>query len=317
MSVPWLLLVISLPGQNQTLRMRVWRALKAIGAGVLRDGVYMLPKSDAATSVFNEQAGEIQSGGGSAHILTFDSASPAQQDEFVGLFDRNAEYTDVVERLDGFKNDLADLEEAEARRRLAGLRRDVSATAAIDFFPGAALRQVEGALTDTEAALNARFSPDEPHAGAGPIPLRSRADYRGKTWATRAHLWIDRVSSAWLIRRFIDSKAKFLWLAQLPDCPRDALGFDFDGAEFTHVGAKVTFEVLLASFALESDRGLARLGSLIHYLDVGGVPMPEAAGFAAIMAGARASQPTDDALLKAMTPVLDYLYASYSVPPES
>ena len=120
------------------------------------------------------------------------------------------------------------------------------------------------------------------------------------------------MASAWLIRRFIDPKAKFLWLKHVKSCPKRALGFDFDGAEFTHVGSKVTFEVLLGSFNLEQDSGLTRLGALVHHLDVGGIPIAEAPGFATIMAGARSLQPDDDALLKAMTPVLDSLYASYA-----
>jgi hypothetical protein len=124
-------------------------------------------------------------------------------------------------------------------------------------------------------------------------------------------LWIDRAASAWLIRRFIDPKAKFLWLKRVKDCPKSVVGFDFDGAEFTHVDSKVTFEVLLSSFNLEHDAGLARLGALVHHLDVGGIPIAEAPGFATIMAGARSLQQDDDALLKAMTPVLDSLYAGY------
>jgi hypothetical protein len=96
------------------------------------------------------------------------------------------------------------------------------------------------------------------------------------------------------------------------DCPKTALGFDFDGAEFTHIGARVTFEVLAASFGLDNDRAIARLGALVHYLDVGGIPVPEAAGFAAIMAGARAQQANDDKLLQSMRAVLDALYTSYS-----
>jgi hypothetical protein len=74
----------------------------------------------------------------------------------------------------------------------------------------------------------------------------------------------------------------------------------------------VTFEVLAASFGLDNDRAIARLGALVHYLDVGGIPVPEAAGFAAIMAGARAQQANDDKLLQSMSAVLDALYASYS-----
>src|SRR5262249_43689548 len=128
------------------------------------------------------------------------------------------------------------------------------------------------------------------------------------------HLWIDRVASAWLIKRFIDPRAEFVWLKRVKDCPRRALGFDFNGAEFTHVDSKVTFEVLLASFGLEQDAGLARLGALIHHLDVGGIPVAEGPGLATIMAGARKLQPDDDALLKAMSPVFDSLYAGYCSP---
>lgn len=105
---------------------------------------------------------------------------------------------------------------------------------------------------------------------------------------------------------------RFLWLKRVKDCPKSAVGFDFDGAEFTHVDSKVTFEVLLSSFNLERDPGLRRLGALVHHLDVGGIPIAEGPGFATIMAGARALQDDDDELLKAMTPVLDSLYVGYA-----
>jgi hypothetical protein len=170
---------------------------------------------------------------------------------------------------------------------------------------------MEGALADTEAAINARFSPDEPRATHRSLSRRNVEDYRGRTWATRQHLWIDRVASAWLIRRFIDPGAKFLWLKQAKECPKRALGFDFDGAEFTHVGSKVTFEVLVASFDLERDVGLVRVGALVHHLDVGGIPVAEGPGLTTIMTGARALQDNDDDLLKAMRPVFDALYAGY------
>src|SRR3546814_6533704 len=81
---------------------------------------------------------------------------------------------------------------------------------------------------------------------------------------------VDRLACAWLIHRFIDSQARFLWLESPALCPADALGFDFDGATFTHIEARVSFEVLLASFGLDQP-GLRRIGALVHYLDVGGV----------------------------------------------
>ena len=149
-----------------------------------------------------------------------------------------------------------------------------------------------------------------PLVTAGKMPLPDR--HGRSVWVTRARPKVDRIACPWLIRRFIDPKAKFRWLKKPKDCPKTALGFDFDGAEFTHIGARVTFEVLAASFGLDNDRAITRLGALVHYLDVGGIAVPEAAGFAAIMAGARAQQTDDDKLLQSMSAVLDALYASYS-----
>jgi hypothetical protein len=147
---------------------------------------------------------------------------------------------------------------------------------------------------------------------AGSVTRRDIRKYRGATWATRKRLWVDRVASAWLIRRFIDSRAKFRWLDKPSDCPNDAHGFDFDGAEFTHVDGLVTFEVLLAAFDLGEDAGLGGLARLVHYLDVGGSVVAEAAGFEAVLAGLRDAAANDDALLAATSPVLDALYQHFA-----
>jgi hypothetical protein len=307
----WLLLVTNLPGRNPTLRMRSWRALKASGAGLLRDGAYLLPNSGNARTVLEEQAAEIKAAGGLVQLLSFSADSPEQHTALVALFDRTAEYGQAIQRLEALKGELAKQSEPEARQRLASVAREVATIVARDFFAGEPRKQMEGALADAEAAINARFAPDEPHAAHRRVHPHNRKDYRRRTWATRERLWIDRVASAWLIRRFIDPEAKFVWLKRVKDCPKRAVGFDFDGAEFTHADSKVTFEVLLVSFGLQQDVGLARLGALIHHLDVGGIPVAEGPGFSTIMAGARALQPDDDALLKAMTPVLDSLYAGY------
>jgi hypothetical protein len=307
----WVLLITNQPGKNHTLRMRIWRALKAAGAGMLRDGVYVLPRTAVAKKIFEDQALEIRAVAGSAHILIFESESPEQQDALVGLFDRTAEYQRLRSRLDACKRSVGKSTELEARRALAAVVRDLAAIQATDFFPGKPQAQIRGALSDAEAALNARFSPNEPRPAHRKIPRRDKRDFRGRIWATRQHMWIDRVCSAWLIRRFIDPKAKFIWLKRIQNKPKRAIGFDFDGAEFSHVDAKVTFEVLLRSFDLEGDAGLAHLGAMVHFLDVGGIPVAEAAGFAAIVSGARSLDPDDDALLRSVTPVLDSLYHSY------
>jgi hypothetical protein len=312
-AITWLLLVTNLPGHNPTLRMRTWRALKGAGVGLLRDGAYLLPDSGTSRKLLAEQQAEIKAAGGVAHVLCFQADSEAQDRQFMTLLDRTEEYAELIKRTDALtKEDLGKLTEPEARQQLAVLTREASAIAERDFFPGESRKQLENALADADAAISTRFSPDEPHAANRKIQMRSVKDYKGRTWATRERLWVDRVACAWLIRRFIDPKAKFLWLRNAKDCPKRATGFDFDGAEFTHVGAKVTFEVFTASFALGQDAGLARLAALVHHLDVGGVPVAEAPGFSTILAGARTLHADDDDLLKAMTPVLDGLYAGYT-----
>ncbi|HZE43489.1 MAG TPA: chromate resistance protein ChrB domain-containing protein [Steroidobacteraceae bacterium] len=308
----WLMLITNLPGRNQTPRMRIWRALKAAGGELLRDGVYLLPYSSAARRIFEEQRQEISGAGGTAYVMPFESDSPEQQAEFVKLFDRSADYQGINTQLNALKRAVAGLSELDARRQFAAIARDVTALQAVDFFPGKSSKQLQELLVDAQSALNAQFSPNEPQAVHRKIPRRDVKDFQGKLWATRERMWIDRVCSAWLIRRFIDKQAKFVWLKHIKDQPKRALGFDFDGAEFSHVDSKVTFEVLLASFSLDTDIGLSRLGSLVHFLDVGGIPVAEAAGLAAIVSGIRTLQVDDDALLKRVSPMLDGLYQSYA-----
>jgi hypothetical protein len=315
MTVPqqqWLLLITNLPGQNSALRMRSWRALKARGAGLMRDGVYVLPSSDDARATFEQQAAEISAAGGSAHVVSFETRSPEQHATIVALFDRTAEYAAAIQRLDVLKRKFPRLDEFGLRQELTNIAREVAGISARDFFPGEARLQMERALAEAECNINSRFAPDEPSAARRGIKRRDRKEFRGRTWATRRHLWIDRVASAWLIKRFIDPKAEFAWLEHPKECPKGAVGFDFNGAAFTHTDSKVTFEVLIASFDLEQDMGLSRLAALIHHLDVGGIPIAEGPGLATIIAGARRLQPDDDALLKTMIPVFDSLYTGYS-----
>lgn len=308
----WVMLVASLTGRSPNPRMRLWRALKAAGAVAIRDGVYVLPSNEANWAFLRAQAAEVTEAGGSAHVIPFTAADDGQEAELRQAFDRTALYAASLDRLTSLTSDLPGLSEVEARRQLAALRREVEGIAATDFFPGPARDQAEGALRDTEQAINARFSPDEPHPAQGTITRLDPADFRGRLWATRRHLWVDRVASAWLIRRFIDPEAQFLWLTSPSECPADALGFDFDGATFTHVGSRVSFEVMSASFGLDHDPSLIRVGRLVHYLDVGGVPVADAAGFASVMTGARARRrDDDDGLLADMGTVLDCLYAAY------
>lgn len=165
-------------------------------------------------------------------------------------------------------------------------------------------------MQELETAVSRALSTDEPHSRDLPITLLSPGDYQGRAWATRKRPWVDRLASAWLIRRFIDPKARILWLDQPQDCPADALGFDFDDAAFSHVGNRVTFETLQASFALRQP-GLDRLAALVHYLDIGGIQPAEAAGIERVLAGLRETISHDDHLLAAASAIFDGLLAEF------
>lgn len=309
---PWLLLIVSLPNKSATARMRIWRALKALGCGALRDGAYLLPFGDTPKRQFNELADETLREGGSAWLLTVQSQSDAESEAYRALFDRTSEYAEFGAALSAARKTLAGLTPQELNRLLRKLRRDYEALDAIDYFPNDSAAEAQAAWMDFVNVAQTLLSPGEPQAIDAEVPRREPAAYQGRTWATRRRLWVDRVASAWLIRRFIDRQAHFLWLESPADCPPDALGFDFDHAAFTHIGGRVTFEVLLASFGLEHDRGLVRLGAMVHALDVGGAFVAEASGFEAMLAGARQRCADDDQLLSEMGVVLDSLHAHFS-----
>jgi hypothetical protein len=307
----WLVFIMSQPGKSTTPRIRLWRLLKGLGAAVLRDGVYLLPHRETLRQALEEQVQGVQILGGAAYVLAVEPVT-ATDAHFRTLFDRSEEYAALLTTISQLRTILAETTEAQARRVLQQVRREYEAIVAIDYFPGPAQAQGAQAMVEADAAVTRHFSPDEPQPLYTGIQHLERTAYRGKLWATRQRVWVDRVASAWLIRRFIDPNARFLWLKTPQDCPANAIGFDFDGAAFTHTGQRVTFEVFVASFALETDPALARLGVLVHALDVGGGPVPEAAGFEAILTGVRASCADDDQVLAAMMPVLDALYNAFS-----
>jgi len=222
-----------------------------------------------------------------------------------------AEFGALLAEIGNCRAGLDDDSAAQVTKQARKLRKTFDALAAIDFFAGEAQAQTAAALAALEADAARAAAPDEPHAAApAAIERLDVADYRGRVWATRRRPWVDRLASAWLIRRFIDPDARFLWLKSPADCPRRAIGFDFDGAAFSHVGAMVTFETLLASFELRTP-ALLRLGVLVHGLDAGGVLPPEAPGVERVLAGMREAIADDDRLLLAAAGVFEGLLIAF------
>ena len=251
--------------------------------------------------------------GGQAYVFAF-KASPDDEPVLRQHFDRSAEFGTIVDGLRRFaRDDLPILGEAEARRALLALQRECKSLVATDYFPTAQQDEAQAALSFADVAFAQRFSAGEQHAEHRYVPRLDRASYQHRVWATRERLWVDRVASAWLIRKFIDPQATFRWLADVRDCPADALGFDFDGATFTHIGDLVTFEVLVHGFDLGSNEALQKLSAMVHTLDlVGTTYSPEASGFGTLLAGARAQYATDDGFIGAVFPILDLLYAGFA-----
>lgn len=307
----FLALFVSLPTKASTGRMRVWRSVKGLGCATLRDGVYLLPDSANSAATLGEVAAQAAEAGGSGEVYRLSGCDDAQEATLRALFDRREEYAGLAEEIKELGRSLASLDGAAAARKLQPLVRRFEQVVRIDFFPGEAQRQILSLLDDLRDALTRRISPDEPTARQADIPRLARDDYQGRVWATRARPWVDRLASAWLIRRFVDQDARIVWLASPSDCKANWLGFDFDGAAFSHVGTKVTFETLLASFGLESDPALVRLGELVHCLDVGGLPVAQAPGIESLLAGLRESEPDDDTLLARACEVFDWLLKSY------
>lgn len=307
----YLALFISLPTKASSGRMRVWRSLKSLGCAALRDGVYLLPNTPENAETLAKVAAETEDAQGHADIYRLAGHEDGQRPALQALFDRSADYARLAEDIRALRNDLKTLDGPAATRRLQSLVRGFEQTARIDFYPAESQRQTAALLDELRAEISRHYSPDEPTTRQASIPRLDRADYRGRTWATRARPWVDRLASAWLIRRHIDPQARMIWLATPADCSADWLGFDFDGAQFSHVGTKVSFETLLASFGLDSDPALVKLGELVHCLDVGGLPVADAAGIETLLAGLSSAYADDDALLAEAAKIFDLLLLNY------
>jgi hypothetical protein len=311
----WLLLTATLPTSPSALRVRVWRALKATGCGALRDGVYLLPATAPTAQGLWDIEKTIRKAGAEAHMLVVNARDAAQEQEFQGLFDRSHLYSELLESLKEARGAIRNSTEPELHKALRAFAQQLHAIQVSDFYPGKASVQAAAALETLRREIERHLSPDEPLPRSEPIKHHSVERFKGKTWATRKRPWVDRLATAWLVLRFIDPSARFLWIESPSKCPRSAVGFDFDGATFTHADGKVTFEVVAQSFGLSGDEALKRVGDLVHFIDVGGIPVDEAAGFEALVRGQWSRYSNDDQLLEASLPLFDALYAALRLTP--
>lgn len=306
----WLVLTATLPTSPSGLRVRVWRALKATGAGTLREGVYVLPATAPSAPALRELEHSIREAGADAYMLELDARDDAQENAFRALFDRSGQYAQLLQSVKDLRRTIRKATEAELHKSLRALEQQLQQLHASDFFPGPQHEAAAKAVAALRREIELHLSPDEPAALQAALKLRRVQDFQGRTWATRKRPWVDRLATAWLVQRFIDRTPKFLWLADARKCPRDAVGYDFDGATFTHVGELVTFEVVARTFGLDASPALRRIGELVHCIDVGGIPQDEAPGIELLVRGLQHTYPDDDQLLLAGVGFFDTLLAS-------
>ncbi len=311
----WLILTATLPTQPSGLRVRVWRALKATAAGTLREGVYVLPASAPSAQELRSLARTISEAGAEAHLLELQARDEAQELTFRSLFDRSEQYAELLQQVTDTRKAMARATEVELRKALRALEQGLQLIEASDFFPGEQSERARDVVATLRRGIELHLSPDEPSPAHADLPLLAIEDYQGRTWATRKRPWVDRLATAWLVQRFIDKAPTFTWLANAKKCPKSALGYDFDGATFTHVADLVTFEVVAKSFGLDHDPVLLRIAQLVHSIDVGGIPQDEAPGFEMLVRGLQAQHPDDDQLLQAACGLFDTLYAAMKAAP--
>jgi hypothetical protein len=305
-------LVLSLPTRNKTARMRVWRALRAIGCGVLRDGVYLLPSGAPQAARFIGIESEVVSAGGFAMTVELDVKTSSQFERVRKLFDRTPAYSTLVGEIESARRTLARLGPSRGASMAKQLRRTFLGIVETDFFPGQANMQAEDALVSFERELARLTSHDEPRAAGRAVRRVNIAKYRKRLWVSRKNPWIDRLASAWLIKRFVDPDARFAWLDDPRRRAKSSVGFDFDDADFTHAGHRVTFETLMASFALDDDPALKRIAAMVHFLDAGGIPAAEAEGLQAILHGIRDKAQSDDELVLEAFRIFDHLRSAFT-----
>lgn len=301
--------------------MRIWRTLVKSGAIQFKGAAYILPASDDHYELFQWLVSTVTAMQGEAAFVKVSGVETMKDDEIIGLFDqqREKDYSDLGNRLDEFENRIGTIGKAVAPMDTKKIEEDVQKfvrefqdIGKIDFFVSKGRKALEKRLKSIASEISGRNRAESPMA-AIEIVRRRTADYQGKTWVTRKRPFIDRIASAWLIKRFIDTKALFGFIDEheAEGLDKKAIVFDMIGGEFTHVGDMCTFEVLLKSFGLK-DKALGGVAEIVHQLDLQDdrYRNPAAAGLREILDGIRKTVKDDHEALERGMSIFEMLYAA-------
>jgi hypothetical protein len=312
----WLLLIHQLPAKPAYLRVKIWRRLQGLGAVPVKNAVHVLPATAEAQEDFAWLRREIVEGSGEAMVCEARFVDGLSDREIRELFRqaRDADYHALAEEARalaaGLEGAAPAEQRAEAQRQLARLETRLGQIVAIDFFGAGGREVVDGLLGGIEGVLGAAEE-----ALAPPAPAYGRLEDR--VWVTRQGVHVDRIASAWLIRRFIDPGAEFKFVPPKGYAPRPGeLRFDMFEAEFTHQGDRCTFEVLLGEVLGEHDPALQVIAEIVHDIDLkdGKFGHPETDGIRTMIAALCAACDEDAERLRRGAALLDDLYGYFQKP---
>ena len=306
--------VHQLPAHPSNARVKIWRRLQQVGAVALKNAVHVLPESAQAREDFEWLRGEVLGLGGQAAIFDVPLMSDVDERQIVGQFQSAsaAEFGRLRKELKMMRPRLRQDARTSGEQGLQALRafqERFEHAVRRDMFAAEGSREVESALKE----LLSEYRPSA-KSRAQPAPdLLDPDDYKGRVWVTRPRPGVDRFSSAWLIRRFIDRDAKFVFSTS-PERYPDAVAFDmYHAAGFKHEGDLCTFEVLQERFGIR-ESAVRRIGEIVHDIDLKEerYKSPHAPTVAHLVEGLRASTPDDARLLELGIGMFEALYVSFS-----
>lgn len=309
----WLLLIHQLPAKPAYLRVKVWRRLQALGAVTVKNSVYVLPAGEPAQEDFEWLLKEIVEGGGEGVICDARLVDGLSDEDVRDLFnkaratDYGALAKDAQALAHAFDAEDAVPKTEEARTKLARLRAEVTRVALLDFFGADGREAVEGLLKNIEARVREETMAEQHQEAA----TEAAADVlKGRVWVTRQSVQVDRIASAWLIRRIIDPEARFKFVPAKGYAPEpEELRFDMYEGEFTHEGDRCTFEVLLSRSGF-SDPALAAIAEIVHDIDLKDDKFRRdgTSGIAQLIAGISAANRDDQTRIERGAMMFDDLY---------
>ena len=322
----WILLIHQMPPKPTNLRVRTWRKLQKLGAVAIKSSVYVLPFNDKTNEDFQWLKQEIEAAGGEAAVFQAGAVEGATDEEIISAFRkaRDEEYTLVAADLDGLTGAINEQKRGGhlSAGRITGyeaeldrLHKELERVIAVDFFDAPGRRTAVAAYERCRAALKATQSRSERLAKTRAITgaALDLTKYQGQRWVTRRNLFIDRLASIWLIKRFIDKRPRFYFVPE-GETVEGGIRFDMYGAEFTHQGDSCTFETMLNLFGLSDDAGLQAVAEIVHDIDLKDNKFNrlEAQGLSAVIKGLADLLKDDRKLIQQCNPIFDGLYESFN-----